>query len=435
MGTADVVQMPTVLRLVPEPRGSAPTLSAPERDLIRVRSIYLCASSIMTIFLGLYLFHVGGIGTVASFYSAYFTFVTVGFVVAGRMLRTAATRTVMRSGMVFLCVVYLLLVLLGPAAATYALVMGALAGTGEGLFWAGQNLTEYRVSRPGTRDLYLGRAEFAGQMVATLGPPLAGVVVTVAALLLPGEGRYYLLFGLLTLVLLVARRAAVHLRPIGGLRFELPDVGRGLDLPGWWAVLGQNVVRGMWQTATGIFAPIVVYLVVRGELAVSVYAAITTLLSGCAALIAGRVLHRRPGAYVVGVVSVPVGLLALAWGHSALAIAAYVLFVSCLDHFARIAGARAAYTLMDAAGDGDGADYHRFVQREIALNGGRVLAFVLILLLATQMEQMAAVSFGIAAVAVLPAVGGVLQARIERRASAAAALIEHSAPEQALAAA
>ncbi len=385
-------------------------LSAGERSLIRVRALYIGASAIMSIFLGLYLLHVGGVATVATFFAAYFSFLTLGFLVAAPLLRAGATGTVMRWGALFLCGVYLLLVLLGPSAVDHVVLMGALGGVGVGLFWAGHNLTEYAVTSEPTRSLYLGRMEAVSQLAATVAPPLAGAVLVMGSWMLPGHTRYYVLFGVLTAALMWVRHAAGRLPKVAGISFSLPDIWRGERADGWWDVLGQQFLRGIWESVTYTFAPILVFVVVRSELGVSVFAAGTTLLSAGVALLAGRMLHRWASAYVVGVVAVPVGLLVLAFGHSWAGIAAYVLCVTCGDHFARIGMVRGMYGVMES---GAGA-YYLFVHREIALNAGRVLSFVVVLLLTARLEQMQAVSVGIALVAAMPLLGGLLQWRIDR---------------------
>ncbi len=384
-------------------------LTDAENHLIQVQAVFAGALAIAGIFLSLYLFSVGSFRTIASFYAGQYLFQSVFFIIAGYLLRYRSTKYLIRVGSLVLCILYMLLVVLGPDARHFAFLLGALSGIGEGILWPGINLSEYIATHNRTRNLYYGKLFFLSNLASVIGLPLSGLTITVAKEVSTAQTGYYVLFGILIAILLLTYRLGAGVDPWTGVTFSTRHMARHARNPAWKLVLAQNLLRGLWAYTLPAFSAVLLFLILQeDELSLSILSAITTIAVGFASLMAGRYLQRHPKAFLLGAIVVPVGMVGFALNQNWLGVAFYSVLILCFDPFAQNTTYKAMY---DASSSGWKDCYHYIVEREIAWNTGRVLSFggVWWVLSAGDQIDIDILTKAIATAAVLPLLVGILQ--------------------------
>lgn len=400
----------------------APEMQEPTRDrllpaenhLIQVQSVFAAALAVATVFLSLYLFKVGGYSAIALFYAGQYACMPPAFIAAGYIMRKRSTRYVARAGLLVLCGEFLALLLLGPDAGSVPLLLGIVMGIGEGLYWPGINLSEYRATHTQTRHIYYGKVFFATNLASVIGLPLSGLVLGGSDGVSASRSDYYVLFAILVLLLLWTFRLGAGLAPWSEITFSVRDMRHHVRSPLWKLVLLQNFLRGIWAYALPAFAAVLLYLIVDGELALGLVTSGVTLVTAAASFAAGRLLQRYPHSFLLGAAIVPVGLISFGLQQNWVGVACYAFLVWGFDPFAQNFTYKAMYDVMERESARWQDAYHFIVEREIAWNAGRVTSFLGVLLVLQATDQTQALTTAIAVVAVLPVVVGFVQFRLYR---------------------
>jgi YQGE family putative transporter len=390
-------------------------LTDAENHLILVQGVFSAALAIASVFLSLYLFSIGGFRTIAWFYVAQYACMPPAFMVAGYLLRRHTTKDVIRWGLLVLCGVYVALLLLGADAREWAVLLGAATGIGEGIYWPGINLSEYLATNATTRNLYYGKLFAVSNIASVVGLPLSGATLAIASHFDTRQTGYYVLFGLLVLMLLVTHRLGAGITGYSGLTFSTGDLVRHRRTREWWLVLLQNLLRGLWAYALPAFSAVLLYLIVDGELSLGLLSAGTTVLVGASSFFAGRVLQRHPRSFLLGAVVVPFGMVGFAYQQNWLGILCYSVLIMSFDPYAQNATYKAMYDVMEQCSTRWQSAFHFIVEREIAWNAGRVVSFTVILLILDPHDQARAgrtLQHLIVFAAALPVVVGFVQHRL-----------------------
>ena len=392
-------------------------LTTAENDLIRQQSIFSAADAILRLFLGLYLFGIGGVETVAVFFAARYLSMTIGFVIFGKLLRWFSSVTQARSSMLILSAFCIVLIYLGPDALHYVGALGLLAGFAEGIYWPSINSSVQAATHESTRNHFFARRAAFTQIAGALAPPLAGLALLVAAVVSSKADGYYILFAGLVVLLLMCRRQLKDTERWGGEKQKLYSVRSSFRRPRhgeWSLLLVQSFCTGARSTAVGVFAPILWFKVIESELGVSILSMVMTAVTALASIVAGRALARWPRSFWFGVVVGPVGLVLFALVHSWIGLAAYVLMVSAGDTPTTNAASKSFARGVERAPGGWKPNFHLFVEQEVAINAGRILGFALILFLLAVASELNAVRIGVIALAPLDLISGLCQVALAR---------------------
>ncbi len=391
----------------------ADILSSAERHHINQQALFGGVDAIVSIFLSLYLFRLGGAHVAAAFFCIKYAGIVAGFVSAGKLMQRHSTRALMRTGLFCLGTVYALLIAVGDSSSEMILWIALLAGVGEGLYWPGIKVVEYVVTEDETRTLYLGRLSLWRGVMAAVAPPAAAGLLSFLGIIGLARISYYGLFGALAVLLFCTWYHARSGQRCFGVQYEVRASARR-PTGEWLAVLGQFFATGMWKTSLTMFAPMLIMSSLGGEFEVSLFAAVTTLVTAMFAVLAARLLHQRRSLYVIGVLAPRVGIISFAFTQSWFGLLAYAVCAVAFENFAAHASRRGAYRAMERSGLDWRENYHFVVELEIALNLGRIAGFGLVLLFLASHRDLEAVVMGLLCIAPMAIIGGLLQARLEK---------------------
>ncbi|MBS4217143.1 MFS transporter [Bacillus sp. FJAT-49711] len=100
------------------------------------------------------------------------------FIVAGKWAKKVDRVIVLRLGVIFLAIFFIVVLLFGEKSSHYLVLLGALLGIGYGFYWLAFNVLTFEITEPDTRDFFNG---FMGALSSTggvIGPISAGFIIT-----------------------------------------------------------------------------------------------------------------------------------------------------------------------------------------------------------------------------------------------------------------
>ncbi|MDF2789686.1 MAG: hypothetical protein K0S80_2784, partial [Neobacillus sp.] len=100
------------------------------------------------------------------------------FILAGRWAKKIDRVKVLRIGVSFLAIFYLMVLITGKNASTYLLLLGSLLGIGYGFYWLAYNVLTFEITEPETRDFFNGFLGILSSTGGMIGPIAAGIIIT-----------------------------------------------------------------------------------------------------------------------------------------------------------------------------------------------------------------------------------------------------------------
>ncbi|MCR2820401.1 MFS transporter [Lederbergia panacisoli] len=100
------------------------------------------------------------------------------FIIAGRWAKKVDRVIVLRLGVIFLAIFFIVVLLFGEKSSQHLVLLGALLGVGYGFYWLAFNVLTFEITEPDTRDFFNG---FMGALNSTgglIGPISAGFIIT-----------------------------------------------------------------------------------------------------------------------------------------------------------------------------------------------------------------------------------------------------------------
>lgn len=358
------------------------SLSAPSRRLLWAVLTVAMAASLTGVFVSLFLYVSSGRVTTMALYSlGMFVGIALTSVWAGGLRHAVAPRPLFSAGVALTAGLYFLLLVLGPAAARYVLPLGLWAGVAGGVYWFSVNTLMYDLVPARERIVYFGTNQALSAAAGVALPLLAGWLI---ARLRHGLG-YEAVFGA-AMVLYLAAFALSRRLPrgaaVGGL-----GVAAALrlvrDRPRYrrqWLALA---LRGMRDVTGGFVLVALIYLQTRSAAGVAVYTAAAALAGALGALLVRRLPARRERpAMWFGAVACVCAAGALVWqGDRTWHLAVFQVATSLCTPLYQIPLATRVLGAMDEDADASRTRASYVLGRELAVNGGRVLAIVAVLAL------------------------------------------------------
>src|SRR3954465_8927084 len=98
------------------------------------------------------------------------------FILAGRWAKKIDRVIVLRIGVIFLALFYVMVLVFGTNASTYLLLLGSFLGVGYGFYWLAYNVLTFEITEPDTRDFFNGFLGILSSAGGMIGPIAAGII-------------------------------------------------------------------------------------------------------------------------------------------------------------------------------------------------------------------------------------------------------------------
>jgi YQGE family putative transporter len=298
------------------------------------------------------------------------------FILAGRWAKQVDRIIVLRLGVFFLSIFYLVVLLLGTLAVKYVMLLGALLGIGFGFYWLAFNVLTFEITEPETRDIFNGFFGLLGSFAGMIGPFLAGWIITK----MENLTGYTLIFGIslglfVTAVILsffLKRRSAAG-------RFQLLHVIRWKEVSGnWKRILLGNAAQGLREGSFPFLITIWIFVAAGSELAIGTFSLITSAVALIFYYITGRFVSKkyRKASILISSIVLSGAVWIIAFHLTFPTLMTYGVIVSIAFPILIVPFVSMTYDVIGKAKHAAEWRIEYVVARELFLNAGRIVSIL-----------------------------------------------------------
>jgi YQGE family putative transporter len=345
--------------------------------LLIIGGLYSLSIALSNTFVNIYLWkQTGKYSDIAFFNLSIVILQLLTFILAGRWAKKIDRVIVLRMGVIFLALFYVMVLVSGTKASTYLLLLGSLLGVGYGFYWLAYNVLTFEITEPDTRDFFNGFLGILSSAGGMIGPIAAGIIIT----RFEKFTGYTIVFGmsLALFALAVFMSFSLKPRPSSGSYCFIQIIKERKRSDNWRLITNANFFQGLREGTFAFVISVFVYISTGSEMSLGTFGLLNSGISFVAYYFASRLIKQknRKKAILIGGIILYAAVLLIVWD---------VNFVKLLIYGGMIA---IAYPLLlvpymsttyDVIGTGWKAAEMRIeyiVVREIYLNLGRIVSIL-----------------------------------------------------------
>lgn len=351
-----------------------------EQALIKVQTIFTLTSALAGVFLSVFLFKIGNLGSVIQFHLVSLVFLLLWYVATGWLFQKWTSRVFMKLSFLFFFLVYFLLFLLRESAINYLLILGALFGSGHGNFWSANNLAQYISTQQKTRFHYFGRQNFWISLASSSGPIVGGLIISgVGYINTASSAGYITLFFTVALLMAYLFFLTDSVPGFSGIQFSLRDIIMHRRKRNWNIVLFQQGVTGLWDVGFLSISGILIFLIVKEEFILGAVNTTSAVIFALASIWAAKILQKDKRYFVLGTILSPLALLFFAWQQNWLGIFSLLFVKNIFLPYINIPSSVLIYDEIDKINRSWQEKYHFLVERDLILGIARIATYLVLL--------------------------------------------------------
>lgn len=349
--------------------------------LLIIGALYSLGIFLSNTFVNIYLWkQTNDLINIAMYNLAIYVAQTILFTLSGSWAKRIDRVIILRIGVFFLSVFFLLVLFTGEKAASYNLLLGAVLGIGYGMYWLAYSVLTFEVTEPETRDFFNGVSGLLQSLTGMIGPFVAGYIIT----RMNNSHGYTLIFAVSFFLFLLAVICTAGIKRRGaegkfGLRKVWKEVKRDAA---WRNTVLAHVFQGVRE---GIFTFIIsvwVFIVTNSELSLGTFNLVYSAFSFIFYYIATRYIksqQRKTAIFLSGVaLSLSVVLLLVELNFSTLLI--YAAIIGVFYPILYVPYLSLTYDVIGKARDAAKLRVEYIVLSDVATNIGRIISVVLLLI-------------------------------------------------------
>lgn len=351
------------------------------RVLLIIGALYSLGIFLSNTFVNIYLWkQTNDLINIAMYNLAIYVAQTILFTLSGSWAKRIDRVIILRIGVFFLSVFFLLVLFTGEKAASYNLLLGAVLGIGYGMYWLAYSVLTFEVTEPETRDFFNGVSGLLQSLTGMIGPFVAGYIIT----RMNNSHGYTLIFAVSFFLFLLAVICTAGIKRRGaegkfGLRKVWKEVKRDAA---WRNTVLAHVFQGVRE---GIFTFIIsvwIFIVTNSELSLGTFNLVYSAFSFIFYYIATRYIksrQRKTAIFLSGVaLSLSVVLLLVELNFSTLLI--YAAIIGVFYPILYVPYLSLTYDVIGKARDAAKLRVEYIVLSDVATNIGRIISVVLLLI-------------------------------------------------------
>ncbi|MGG1596009.1 MFS transporter [Terribacillus saccharophilus] len=349
--------------------------------LLIIGALYSLGIFLSNTFVNIYLWkQTNDLINIAMYNLAIYVAQTILFTLSGSWAKRIDRVIILRIGVFFLSVFFLLVLFTGEKAASYNLLLGAVLGIGYGMYWLAYSVLTFEVTEPETRDFFNGVSGLLQSLTGMIGPFVAGYIIT----RMNNSHGYTLIFAVSFFLFLLAVICTAGIKRRGaegkfGLRQVWKEVKRDAA---WRNTVLAHVFQGVRE---GIFTFIIsvwVFIVTSSELSLGTFNLVYSAFSFIFYYIATRYIksrQRKTAIFLSGVaLSLSVVLLLVELNFSTLLI--YAAIIGVFYPILYVPYLSLTYDVIGKARDAAKLRVEYIVLSDVATNIGRIISVVLLII-------------------------------------------------------
>ena len=238
--------------------------------LLLIGGLYALATFLSNTFVNVFLWRqAGDYITIASYNLATFFFHFLSCLVAGKLVKKMNRVYVLRLGVTFLALFYIVVLFIGESAATYPMLLGSVLGIGSGLYWLSYNLLTFEITEPDTRDLFNGVFGILESVARMIGPVLAGFIIA----RMDDFVGYITIFSISFSMFIIAVICSffLHSRVVRGKFYIKEVISQMRTNQDWGKVIYAHFFQGLREGIYAFVITIWVYIVTKSELSLGMF--------------------------------------------------------------------------------------------------------------------------------------------------------------------
>lgn len=342
--------------------------------LLIVGGLYAISVALSNTFVNVYLWRQQSDYTTIALYNLFiFIAQPIVFILAGRWAKQVDRVIVLRLGVFFLSIFFLVVLLLGAQASEYVILLGVLLGIGYGFYWLAFNVLTFEITEPETRDIFNGFLGLLNSFAGMIGPFLAGFLIT----RLENKTGYTVIFSVsLTLfVIAVVLSFFIQRRSAEGT-FVLKNVLKWGDItPNWKRILFANLAQGLREGSFPFLITIWIFVATGTEMALGTFGLVTSAVSLVFYFIVGRFISNkyRKVPILIAAIVLASAVWIIAFDLNFTRLITYGIIISMAYPMLMVPFLSMTYDVIGKAKNSAEWRIEYVVGRELFLNSGRVI--------------------------------------------------------------
>ncbi|WP_026906203.1 MFS transporter [Paucisalibacillus globulus] len=355
------------------------------RDLILllvIGGLYSLGIYLSNTFVNIYLWKQaeGNYFTIAFYNLAIFVFQPVTFILAGKIAKKVDRVIVLRLGVVFLSLFFLMVLIIGENAAYFNILLGSLLGIGYGFYWLAFNVLTFEITEPDTRDFFNGFLGVLQSFGGMIGPFSAGFIISK----LNANIGYSTIFTVSFILFICAVVCSLFLkrRPAEGVYLFKRIVEERKNNKNWNRILNAHLFQGLRE---GIFLFVItiwVFIVTQSELSLGMFNLYFSGFSFIFYFLATKLIKpsKRKKAILIGSLMLYLSLFIIIAHASYVTLIIYGIIIGMAYPIINVPYISMTYDVIGKAWKAGNLRIEYIVVRELFLNIGRVISIIIFII-------------------------------------------------------
>ncbi|MFP7171044.1 MFS transporter [Terribacillus sp. 7520-G] len=348
--------------------------------LLLIGALYSLGIFLSNTFVNIYLWkQTNDLINIAMYNLAIYIAQTILFTLSGGWAKRIDRVIILRIGVFFLSLFFLLVLFTGEQAASYNLLLGAVLGIGYGMYWLAYSVLTFEVTEPETRDFFNGVSGLLQSLTGMIGPFVAGYIIT----RMNNSHGYTLIFAVSFFLFLMAVicTAGIKRRPAEG-KFGLKQPWKEIRRNAAWKnTMLAHVFQGVREGIYTFIISVWVFIVTNSELSLGTFNLVYSAFSFIFYYIATRYIksrQRKMAIFLSGIaLSLSVLLLLIELNFSTLLI--YAAIIGVFYPILYVPYLSLSYDVIGKARDAAMLRVEYIVLSDAATNIGRIISVTALL--------------------------------------------------------
>lgn len=345
--------------------------------LLIIGGLYSLSVALSNTFVNIYLWkQTGEFSDLALYNLSIVILQPLTFILAGRWAKKIDRVKVLRIGVSFLALFYLMVLITGKNASTYLLLLGGLLGVGYGFYWLAYNVLTFEITEPDTRDFFNGFLGILSSTGGMIGPIAAGIIITRFAKFT----GYSIVFGisLSLFALAVFLSFSLKPRPANGKYDFRRILEERKKNENWRLITNANFFQGLREGTFLFIISVLVYISTGSELALGTFGLINSGISFIAYYAASRLIkkNKRKKAILLGGIILYLAVLLIVWDINYAKLLIYAAMIAVAYPILLVPYMSTTYDVIGTAWKAAEMRIEYIVVREIYINMGRIVSIL-----------------------------------------------------------
>ncbi|EZP76159.1 major facilitator superfamily protein [Parageobacillus genomosp. 1] len=361
------------------------------RDLVLLLCIggfYALSVSLSNTFVNVYLWKQSGAFRDLALYNlSVVTLQPLTFIFAGKLAKKVDRIIVLRLGVSFLAIFFIMVLLVGSHAHNYLILLGALLGIGYGFYWLAFNVLTFEITEPETRDFFNGFFGILTSMAGMIGPIAAGYIISSFA----NARGYTLIFSISLVLFIIAVILSffLHRRPADGNYLFLRILKERSYNQNWRLITNAHFFQGLREGTFVFVISVLVYITSKSELALGKFGFVNSLTSFIAYYVVSRLMKRkyRKKAILCGGLLLYGAVFLIVFHVSYPRLILYAITIAIAYPLLLVPYSSLTFDVIGRSWKSAEMRIEYIVVRELFLNGGRIVSILSFLAAVTFFEE------------------------------------------------